>query len=209
MINLRREGEPLVKRNASGQGLVEMAIAIGLSGFLVLMLSGMLSQTLLVSTTSQNELIAAQAAEELLENARVMTYSQITTLASAPLNYITIGQPITFVVNQTQTGETMPSIRLAPVQLNLVNATPVYGEVNPSSTTLVNTGAKWGPGFGNFFSGTATETITGPFSSNGVSWYQIAVQITYSGTYADSSGARNTKQLNRVAYVVNQGLNWQ
>jgi hypothetical protein len=186
-----------------------MAIAIGLSGFLILMLSGMLSQTLLVSTASQNELIAAQAAEELLENARVMTYSQITTLSNSPYNYITIGQPITFVVNQTQTGETMPQLRLIPVQLNLASNTPAYGEVNPSSTTLVNAGAKWGPGFGNFFSGTATETITGPFTSGGVSWYQIAVQISYTGTYADSTGARNTKQLNRVAYVVNQGLNWQ
>jgi hypothetical protein len=208
MIILGEKGESLRRRAAGGQSLVEMAIAIGLSGFLVLMLSGMLSQTMLLSTTSQNELIAAQAAEELLENARVMTYSQITNLISTSV--ITPGQSINFIVNANgTTSQTQLRPTSMPVQLDLTNATTVYGEVNPSSSSLVNTATRWVPGFGNYFLGTATETVTGPINSGAVSWYEITVQISYNGTYADSSNAANTKQLTRTAYVVNQGLNLQ
>jgi hypothetical protein len=202
MINLRRRGKQLVTREASGQALVEMAVAIGLSGFLVLMLSGMLSQTMLVSTASQNELIAAYAAEELLENARVMTYDEIT-------NFIPLGQPISFVVNATGTAsQTQLRPTSMPVQLDLTSTTIVYGEVNPSNTLLVNTGAKWGPGFGNIFSGTATETVK-PFKAGSLVGYEIDIEISYNATYAVKTGAQNTKTLKRTAYVMNQGLNFQ
>jgi type II secretory pathway pseudopilin PulG len=196
----------MARRNENGQALVEMLIAIGLSGVLVLMLSGMLSQTLLVSTVSQNELIAAQAAEELLENARTMTYTEISNLISQ--SYITVGQPMTFVVNLTQTAQPLLIIRQAPVQLDLTNTVVVFGEVNPSSTLLVNANAKWGPGFGNMFSGTATETVN-KFTSGTLQGYEIDVVVSYNGTYANSGGTANSKTLKRTAYVMKQGLNFQ
>jgi hypothetical protein len=180
-----------------------MCVAIALSGFLVLMLSGMLSQTLVLSTVSQNQLIAAHAAEELLENARVMTYGEVTTLVNA--STIKLDQPITFLVNgdgtPSQTGLRPTSM---PVQLDLTDPNTVYGEVNPSSPGTINASAKWLPGFGNYFRGTATETVSAN-SNAGVSWYEITIDIAYNGGAGNSP---NTKKLTRKAYVVSQGLDF-
>lgn len=206
MINERSEDHSLRKnakltaRRWDGQALVEMVIAIGLSGLFVLMLSAMLSQTLLLSSTSQNELIAAHAAEELLENARTIPYKQYEM--SIPLN-----QPIVFLMNLDGSPFSTSLRSNMPVQLDLMNSTTVYGEVNPSAALLVNPATKWVPGFGNYFPGTATETVssgTFPSSSGSIPYYEIKVQITYpSGTGA------STRTLTRYAYIVNQGLSLQ
>jgi hypothetical protein len=168
------------------------------------MLSGMLSQTLVLSTVSQNQLIAAHAAEELLENARVMTYGEISTLVNA--STINLGQAITFVVNADGTpSQTALRPSSLPVQLDLTDTSTVYGEVNPSNPGVINPGGKWLPGFGNYFRGTATETVTAN-SSGGINWYEITIEIAYNGNTASNSP--NTKKLTRKAYIVSQGLDF-
>ncbi|HEY9731284.1 MAG TPA: hypothetical protein V6C89_05195 [Drouetiella sp.] len=54
-------------RNQRGIQLVEMLVAVGLSGIFVVLLSGMLSQTLSLSTASQNQIVAGAIADQIIE----------------------------------------------------------------------------------------------------------------------------------------------
>lgn len=55
------------QRSNSGINLLEMVVAIALSGVFVVMLSGMLAQTLALSVASQNQIIAGAIADQLVE----------------------------------------------------------------------------------------------------------------------------------------------
>lgn len=54
-------------RSARGIQLVEMLVAVGLSGVFVVLLSGMLSQTLGLSSASQNQILAGATADQIVE----------------------------------------------------------------------------------------------------------------------------------------------
>ena len=191
-------GGSQMSRRQQGQALVEAVVAVGLSGFFVLVLSGMLSQTLVTSTTSQNELIAANAAELLLENARTITYAEYDQLISS--GTISLNSPIQFQVNLTGNGDpTAPQIRLVPVQLNLTDPAAPIGAVNPL-TGLFNNANAWSGASGNYFKGLAQEIVS-PVTLNGGLGYQIAIKILYNS----GQGQALTKQTNRIAYVMRYG----
>ncbi|RTL45154.1 MAG: hypothetical protein EKK48_03605 [Candidatus Melainabacteria bacterium] len=54
-------------RSARGIQLVEMLVAVGLSGIFVVLLSGMLSQTLRFATASENQILAGATADQIVE----------------------------------------------------------------------------------------------------------------------------------------------
>jgi hypothetical protein len=168
-----------------------MVISIALSGIFVVLLTGMLSQTLQFSTNSQNELIAANAAELLIENARSMPYSQLSIFAT--------GLPVTMQVNSPD-GTLPPTIRPLPVQLNLADTTTVFGEVNGLNGSIQPTG-QWQigpPSMGNYFRGIATETISSPQVAGGLTYIQVTVQVSY---ISASGGSGITKQTTRTASI--------
>ena len=187
-------------KRQSGTTLVEMVVAVGLSGIFVLLLSGMVSQTMLVSMSGQNQLIATNAAEVILENARVLSYDELQAAqVNAPL-----GQAIPLIMNTTSTGQ-INLLRSAPVQLDLVDTTIyVIPEVG-GPTGVSNSIYWWTPTMGNFFHGTATVTIADgtPFTI-APSW-KITVQIAYPGTTPAANGSVNTKVITRSAYVFQYG----
>lgn len=54
-------------RSAKGIQLVEMVVAVSLSGVFVVLLSGMLAQTLALSSASQNQIVASAIADQVVE----------------------------------------------------------------------------------------------------------------------------------------------
>jgi len=172
--------------------LLEMVVAVGLSGVFVCLLSGLLSQTLALSSASQNQLIAINSAEVLLENAKVTPFSVLQQQAGQP--------PIQLVVNLDQAGSTFPAIRSIPVQLDLTNPINIYGTVN-GATGIVNASNQWVLNKGNYFRGAATLQVQDAVVPNDY------LQITVTVTYSDSFGASSS--VTRSAYVFQNGASFQ
>jgi hypothetical protein len=113
-------------RSARGIQLLEMVIAVGLSGIFVVLLTGMLSQTLSLSTSSQNQIIAGAIADQLAEQIQSGNFVPPQQLET----------PITF---PDQSG--LPN---GPCQLDV--AREIYG--------VFNGGTRWQATTGNQFRGT-------------------------------------------------------
>jgi hypothetical protein len=177
--------------------LVEVVVAVGLSGIFVALITGMLSQNLALTTASQNQLIAGSAAELLIENAKITPY---TVLSSFATNY---PEPITLLVNLDQQGQPLPPVRQLPLQLDLTSTTSVYGTVNPFSGQS-NPAAQWNQSTGNYFRGSATETFANAMSITGLASVLITVKVTYVDISSTSS-----KTTTRTAVVFANGATFQ
>lgn len=75
-------------RSARGIQLLEMVVAVGLSGVFVVLLSGMLAQTLSLSTASQNQILAGAIADGLVERLQsgAWNYAASQTVPDFPLD---------------------------------------------------------------------------------------------------------------------------
>jgi type II secretory pathway pseudopilin PulG len=80
-------------RSSSGQQLVEVIVAVAMSGFLAVIMGASLAQLMATSTQSENQLKAQDVAQEMLERIRSTPYS----LLAQELNsgQLTSGQPYT------------------------------------------------------------------------------------------------------------------
>ncbi len=189
-------------RSQQGLYLLEMVVAIGLSGIFVLLISGMLSENLSLVTASQNQLIAGSAAELLIENAKATPYVNL-------LGFISSSPSSTLVVNLDQQGQPLPTVRQLPVQLDLVSNSNVYGSVNPFSGQIDST-AQWNQSVGNYFRGLATETFSDATALTGVPSVLITVTVSYSGISSQgNSSTPYTKTLTRTAIVFRDGASFQ
>lgn len=139
------------RRTSSAQSLLEMVIAIAMSGFFIALLSGMLSQTLTFSNTSQDDLIAQAAADLLVENARNVPYP-VWSLGTA-----------TFVMNKLTASDVGENPRNFPVQLDFTDPT------NSNWATVTNF----------LKNATVTETVADGQPVTGLSSYQIDISVQY------------------------------
>lgn len=119
-------------RTQVGIQLVEMVIAVALSGVFVVLLTGMLAQTMSLSVASQNQIIAGAIADELVE--------QIQS------GYLTSGVSVSFPESAT-TGR----LQLDPA--NESYGTFLNGTFDPSR--------QWTVASGNQFKGNVQVTVTG------------------------------------------------
>lgn len=182
-------------RQNNGANLVEMAVAIGLSSFFILLLSSMLSQILRLSTASQNQLIASSAAELVIENAKLTPYEVLTE----PTRVIQ-GAEYQLVVNKTSTSVDSFPLRTIPVQLDLIDNNIIYGSVNGTDGSL-DISKKWTSSSGNYLRGTIIETITDASSkSGGLEAVEINVKVIFPFTEGSSE-----KTLSRSAIIFKDG----
>jgi hypothetical protein len=189
-------------KRKNGTTLVEMVVAVGLSGIFVLLLSGMVSQTMLVSMSGQNQLIATNAAEVVLENARVLGYNELQEAAQQ--NILPIGMTIPLMMNKTS-AQNGPYVRTAPVQLDLFDQTSYVIPEIGGPTGVANPIYWWTPTMGNFFHGTGSITMVDGTPFTIVPSYKLTVQIAYPGTAPAANGSANTKVITRSAYVFQNG----
>jgi type II secretory pathway pseudopilin PulG len=152
-MKLKRSPQNERQRRARvGQSLLELVIAIALSGFLITMLSGMLAQTMSFSNTTQNDLIAEATVEELVDNARLLPYSALTIMPATDVP-----------VNAISGTELYPSFRPLPAQLS-----------------FVDTSTSWTQSTNFLKDSTATETISDASGLTGIAGsYQITIALTY------------------------------
>ncbi len=165
----------------SGMSLVESVVAIGLSGIFIVMLSTMLAQTLQLMRTSQDELIAVNAAELLIENSKNIPISRLQSLSAE-------AQPINLIMNSPDS-EPVPSVRSQPVQLDLQNANKLFGVVNASDGSL-SLDNSWNKLRGNHFDGKATVKIQEMLDpSITMKAYEVTVSISFKGTNSNPSSS--------------------
>lgn len=191
-LQSRYERRRQIKRPATGIHLVEMVVAVGLSGIFLLLLSSILSEALRLGTITQSELIAIRAVDLLAENAINTPYATLQANKA-------LASQTDLVVVETDTADkatisTNPH-RTRPVQLSLIDS--MWGTFNPT-TQGASLRPQWTKNNGNYFRGYATQEIedsTGTFG-------QPSLKITNKVFFFDPSvQAGSPKIKKRVVYV--------
>ncbi len=183
-------------RKFSGMSLVESVVAIGLSGIFVVMLSGMLSQTIQLMRTSQDELIAVKAAELLIENAKTTPFERLQELSLSP-------QPFKLLVNLPNTSSP-PEVRKFPVQLDMSNNQKVFGTVDGNSGS-VNSANRWTFPGGNYFDGEAIEEITdSTTATSNLPSFLVTVTVSYKSANSNG-GVTYPRKVVRKAHIFKDG----
>ena len=80
-------------RNADGIQLVELLVAIVVSGLIVSAITSSLMQMMSFSSNGQNQLMASDIAQEVIDNSRNMSFNRLVALCDQP-------QPITLLCNR-------------------------------------------------------------------------------------------------------------
>lgn len=97
-------------RNSAGVYLVELLVAIMLGTMILFTLTSMLSTTLRLGATTQNEIYAQEILEDLMEFTRGAGYTFFETKKGT----------YTLLTNKLSPSDTGPTVRTTPVQLDCV-----------------------------------------------------------------------------------------
>lgn len=146
-------------RNARGMQLVEMVVALGLSGVFIVLLSQMMSENMRLGTATANDQMATAALDSLEENMLNMPYAQVA--ASPATEQI----PVVFEDEADKAILTTSQIRRIPLQQDLTNLQVVWGGFNPF-TKQIGTQSRWEKNAGPFFKGTLYKTTTSAILGN-------------------------------------------
>jgi len=92
-IGSKNVGNSRRQRNSSGFQLVELLVAIAVSGMIITAITGSLMQMMNFASNGQNQLMACDIAQEVIDNARNMSFARLSNLCDQP-------QPITLLVNR-------------------------------------------------------------------------------------------------------------
>lgn len=172
------------QRKAGAFTLAEMVVAVGLSGFFVLTLAGLLGQTLGVTTNIQKQLYAVAIAELAIENARNTPFNVLQSYSSKGTQVLNL--------YSENSGGSVP--RLLPIQFDLSKNDVVYGAVNPLLGGF-NADNRWTPNTGNFFRGRLEETISNADAAMSLNSLRIDVSVFY------DAGEKQTRKLSRSILV--------
>jgi type II secretory pathway pseudopilin PulG len=122
----------LQRRSSSGHQFVELVVAIGVIAIITVPILDGLSQVHRQGTATQNEVIASNIAQEVIDNARNSTWTTLTANQGTQ----------TLLVNRVNGSETGPGYNPRPLMLD--TATNTYSSAAQS----------------NRFNGTVEQTIT-------------------------------------------------
>ena len=189
-------GRTFATRKIDASTLVEMVVAVAVSSVIILAITALLSESLALSASGQNELIAVTLADLLLENARTMPYAALEKFAD--------NSPRAILINSSTVGQQGPDIRKIQAQLSFVDDKCVYGEVDPLTGSLV-TANRWNLNNNNSFRGSAYITVSDSTSITTVPSLKILVEVSSPGVYSSSKGEALTKKVKRIAFVFKGG----
>jgi hypothetical protein len=180
-----------LKRTSTGIHLVEMVVAVGLSGIFIAVLSGMLSENLRIGTTTTNDLIANQILDELEENTLNTPYETLKNNLPGTTQLVVVAE------NESQAAQQKTqALRKIPLQQNLAHTSIIWGAVDPI-TGQFDINNRWIAGRGNFFRGTASQTI----EDTGGTMGSEALKVTFTVTFSNSTTNTGTRQRTRAIYV--------
>ena len=169
-------------RNASGMQLVEMVVALGLSGVFIVLLSQMMSENMRLGTATATDQMATAALDSLEENMLNMPYAQV---AASPA---TEQFPIIFGDANDQLTVSNSEIRKIPLQQDLTSSTVTWGGFNPFTKQIDITNA-WRKGSGPYFRGTMLKSIE--FQDlNGINSRKVTITLKYSDANPNVQGVR-------------------
>lgn len=172
----------LASRNARSQSgiyLVELLVAVFISSLLAAALAENMSETLRLTSSGQNQIIAAAIGQELVDNARNTSYASLCTMA---------GNTYTLNVNSSNSGNPVSS---RPLMMDLTGLDWTQDAENNQfdgtvSETLSNAG--WGnytdPILGSIPNGIRVDIL--------INWNERQMPKTYSlSTYISRNGIHN------------------
>lgn len=170
-------------RSASGIYLVELLVAVFISSLLAAALAENMSETLRLTNSGQNQIIAAAIGQELVDNARNTSYAQ-----GNPNLCGMIGNTYTLNVNSSNAGNPVSS---RPLMMDLTSLDWSQDAENNKFTGTVTeslSNANWGsftdPILGSIPNGIRVD-IT-------VTWNEVRMPKTYSlSTFISRNGIHN------------------
>jgi type II secretory pathway pseudopilin PulG len=87
-----RKALPLARRDGGFQ-LIELLVSVAVSGIVITAIGGSMMKMMNFASNGQNQLMAADIAQEVIDNARNMSFGRLNALCDQP-------QPITLLVNR-------------------------------------------------------------------------------------------------------------
>lgn len=189
--NRRRTTNKL--RNARGMQLVEMVVALGLSGVFIVLLSQMMSENMRLGTATATDQMATAALDSLEENMLNMPYAQVK--ASPATEQI----PVVFEDESDKMISQNSSIRKFPLQQDLTDQELTWGGFNPF-TKQIDIASRWQKGNGPYFKGMLFKTVNQTTINS-----CPALQVTLSLQFMNKSqGAQGVKTRTKQFYILNQ-----
>ncbi len=162
-----------------------MLVAVTISGFLAVCLGASLSEQLRLSSTSQNQLLAAALADQAVERVRATPFSQLQ-VGSYPIQVASADSQSTFVAVSTD------PMFLRPLQVDGANFTYLTGNTGNNMPTSKFTGT--------------VELSIGSGPENIDSLRTINVLVSWAESGASANGAKKTYQL--TSLVCRDGIQW-
>lgn len=98
MIVHTRNRLPLARQEGGFQ-LVELLVSVAISGIVITAIGGGMMKMMNFTSSGQNQLLAADIAQEVIDNSRNMSFGRLNALCDQP-------QPITLLVNRRSAADT-------------------------------------------------------------------------------------------------------
>jgi hypothetical protein len=140
-------------RNARGMQLVEMVVALGLSGVFIVLLSQMMSENMRLGTATATDQMATAALDSLEENMLNMPYAQV----DAPS--LNEQMPVVFENDADRTILQFSKIRKIAMQQRLGDQSFIWGGFNPFTKQIDLTNC-WKKDSAPYFRGTIYKSVS-------------------------------------------------
>jgi len=163
-----------------------MVVAVGVSATFILLLTGLLAETLRVSVNLQDQLYAVAIAEVVTESARKTPYSVLNSYAGTAKKELKI-----YMDN-----DPVSVPRVPPIQFDLSSTESIFGAVD-SQLGQVELSKRWTTEKGNFFRGRVEQTVSNIKDKAGLDAVQVDVDVFY------SVGGKESKRITRSVVVFN------
>jgi type II secretory pathway pseudopilin PulG len=173
-------------RNARGMQLVEMVVALGLSGVFIVLLSQMMSENMRLGTATATDQMATAALDSLEENMLNMPYAQVA--ASPATEQI----PVVYEDDTDKVIATTSFIRRIPLQQDLTNQNIAWGEFNPF-LKQIDISSRWQKGKGPYFRGTLFKVIL-PLVVDNKPAAKVTLILQFNEKTQSQSGTRTRKR---------------
>lgn len=166
-------------RSDSGIYLVELLVAVFISSLLAAALAENMSQTLKLTSSGQNQIVAAAIGQELIDNARNTDYAVLSGL---------VGNTYTLNINSSNSGS---PVNTRPLMLDLTNldwSTDAENNKFVGTVTEMLTNAGWG----SYTDATGAVLPNGVKVDITVNWTEIKMNKTYTvSTFISRNGIHN------------------
>jgi type II secretory pathway pseudopilin PulG len=168
-------------RNEKGVYLVELLVAVFISSLFAAAVASSMADSTRLTTSSQNQVLAANIAQELIDNARNTPFNTLATYCQST--------PYALLVNKTSSAETGPAVQPRPLLLDM-------------SSHTWSTDSKR-----NLFRGTVTELVQGLDTAFAVTTANPPpyIRVTITITWIDGS-TTNNKTYSLQTLISEQGI---